>query len=50
MSELKDIKVIPTQKFPPQLNIDPQAMAIGLGPTSNNSDPMKYGMGPKPIP
>lgn len=50
MSELNEVKVIPTKKFPPQLHIDPQAIATGLGPTSNSSDPMKYGIGPKPIP
>lgn len=39
-----------TKKFPPQFAILPKAIAAGRGPTSNNSDPMKYGIGPKPIP
>lgn len=42
--------IMPTKKFPPQLKTLPSAIATGLGPTSNNSDPMKYGIGPRPIP
>ena len=42
--------VMPTIKFPPQLQTLPSAIAIGLGPTSNSSDPIKYGIGPRPIP
>lgn len=37
-------------KFPPQLKELPSAIATGLGPTSNNSDPTKNGMGPRPMP
>lgn len=47
MPALMDGKVIPTRKLPDQLAILPRAIAIGLGATQNNSDPMKYGIGPK---
>lgn len=40
----------PTMKLPPQLAMLPKAMALGRGPTSNNSEPIKYGIGPRPIP
>lgn len=43
-------KVIPTTKLAPQLDILPSAIALGRGPTSNNSDPTKYGIGPSPSP
>lgn len=41
---------IPTTKFPPQLNTLPNDIAAGLGPTSNSSEPIKNGIGPRPIP
>lgn len=41
-------KDIPITKLPPQFAILPSAMALDLGPTSNNSEPIKYGIGPKP--
>ena len=47
MAAWMDGKVIPTRKLPDQLAILPKAIAIGLGATQNNSDPMKYGIGPK---
>lgn len=40
--------VMPIKKFPPQFAILPIAIALDLGPTSNNSEPMKYGIGPNP--
>lgn len=42
--------IIPTMKLPPQLNTLPNDIAAGLGPTSNSSEPMKNGIGPRPIP
>lgn len=38
MADCKDGKVIPTKKFPPQLQSEPKAMAAGRGPTSNSSE------------
>ena len=43
-------KHIPTIKFPAQFAILPSAIALGRGPTSNSSEPIKYGIGPRPIP
>lgn len=37
MANCRDGNVIPTKKFPPQLQSEPKAMAAGRGPTSKSS-------------
>ena len=45
----KDINVIPMRKLQTHDDKLPKAIADDLSAVSNNSTPIKYGTGPKPI-